>query len=64
MSSAGEPENNDLTRRQGFEVHVRHLAGGANLWQLLRTARRDRLRLPASQRHVLAEIPNEEKDSR
>ena len=64
MSSAGEPENNDLTHRQGFEVHARHPAGGASLWQLLRAARRDRLRLSASQRHVLAAIQNEEKDSR
>jgi len=59
MSSAGQPENNDLTRRQGFEVHVRHPAGAANLWQLLRAARRDRLRLPSSRRHVLAAIQNE-----
>ena len=54
MSSASQPENNDLTRRQGFEVRVRHPAGGASVWQLLRAARRDRLRLPGSQRHVLA----------
>jgi hypothetical protein len=54
MSSAGQPENNDLTRRQGFEAQVRHPAGGASLWQLLRAARRDRLRLPGSQQHVLA----------
>ena len=54
MSSAGQPENNDLTRRQGFEVQVRHPAGGARLWQLLRAARRDRLRLPGGRRHVLA----------
>ncbi len=59
MSSAGQPENNDLTRRQGFEVRVRHPAGGASLWQLLRAARRDRLRLSRSQRHVLAAIQNE-----
>jgi hypothetical protein len=54
MSSAGQPENNDVTRRQGFEVRVRHPAGGAGLWQLLRAARGDRLRWPRSQRHVLA----------
>jgi hypothetical protein len=60
MSSAGQPENNnDLTRRQGFEVQVRHPAGGARLWQLLRAARRDRLRLSGSQQHVLAAIQNE-----
>jgi hypothetical protein len=59
MSSAGEPENNDLSRRQGFEVRVRHPAGGASLWQLLRAARRDRLRLSGSQRRVLAAIQNE-----
>ena len=59
MSSAGQPENNDLTRRQGFEVRVRHPAGGASLRQLLRAARRDRLRLSRSQRHVLAAIQNE-----
>jgi hypothetical protein len=59
MSSAGQPENNDLTRRQGFEVQVRHPAGGASLRQLLRAACRDRLRLARSQRHVLAAIQNE-----
>ena len=60
MSSAGQPENNDVTRRQGLEVQVRrHPAGGARLWQLLRTARRSRLRLSASQQHVLAAIQNE-----
>jgi len=59
MSSAGEPENNDLSRRQGFEVRVRHPAGGASLCQLLRAARRDRLRWSGSQRHVLAAIRNE-----
>jgi hypothetical protein len=59
MSSAGQPENNDLTRRQGFEVRVRHPAGGANLWQLLRAVRGDRLRLARSQRHVLAAVQNE-----
>ena len=59
MSSAGQPENNDLSRRQGFEVQVRHPAGGASLWRLLRAARRDRLRLSTSQRHVLAAIQNE-----
>jgi len=59
MSSADQPENNDLTRRQGFEVQVRHPAGGASLWQPLRAAGRDRLRLSRSQRHVLAAIQNE-----
>jgi hypothetical protein len=59
MSSAGQPENNDATRRQGLEVQVRHPAGGARLWQLLRTARRGRLRLSGSQRHVIAAIQNE-----
>ena len=59
MSSAGQPENNDLTCRQGFEVHVRRPAGGASLRKLLQAARRDRLRLFTSQRHVLAAIQNE-----
>jgi hypothetical protein len=59
MSSAGQPENNDLTRRQGFEVRVRHPAGGASLRRLLRAARRGRRRLSRSQRHVLAAIQNE-----
>jgi hypothetical protein len=59
MSSAGQPENNDLTHRQGLETHARHPAGGASLRKLLRAARRDWLRLPASQRHVLAAIQNE-----
>ena len=59
MSSAGQPESNDVTRRQGSEVQVRHPAGGAPLWQRLRTARRVRLRLSGCQRHVLAAIQNE-----
>lgn len=59
MSSAGQPENNDLTCRQGFEAQVRHPAGGAGLRQLLRAARRVRLRSSRSQRHVLAAIQNE-----
>ena len=59
MSSAGQPENNDVTRRQGSEARVRHPAGGARLWQRLRTARRGRLRLSFSQRHVLAAIQTE-----
>lgn len=59
MSSAGQPENNDVTRRPGFEVQVRHPAAGARLWQRLRTARRGRLRLSSGQRHVLAAIQNE-----
>ena len=59
MFGAGQPENNDLSRRQGFEAQVWHPAGGASLWQLLRAARSDRLRLPGSQRHVLAAIQNE-----
>ena len=55
MSSAGQPDNNDLTRHQGFEVQVRHPAGRASRWQLLRAACRDRLLLAGShQRHVLA----------
>ncbi len=58
MSSAGQPENNDLTHRQGFEVHAR-LPAGASLWQRLQAARRDRLRLSAGRRHVLATIENE-----
>jgi hypothetical protein len=58
MSSAGQPENNDLTHREGFEAHVRRPAG-ARLWQMLRAARRDRLRLSAGRRHVLAAIENE-----
>ena len=59
MSSAGQPENNDVTRRQGPEGQVRHPAGGARLWQRLRTARRGRLPLSRSQRHVLAAAQNE-----
>jgi hypothetical protein len=59
MSSAGQPENNDLTHRQGFEVHVRRPSGGASLRKLLQAARRARLRLSTSQRHVLAAIQNE-----
>jgi hypothetical protein len=59
MSSSGHPENNDQSRRQGFEVRVRRPAGGASRWQLLRAACRDRLRLSGSQRHVLAAIQNE-----
>ena len=59
MSSVGQPENNDVTRRRGLEEQVRHPAGGARLWQLLRKARRRRLRLSGSQRHVLAAIQNE-----
>lgn len=59
MFSAGQPENNDVTRRQGLEAQVRQSAGGARLWQLLRTARRGRLRLPSSQRQVLAAIQDE-----
>jgi hypothetical protein len=59
MSSAGQPENNDVTRRQGPEVQVRHPAGGARLWQRLRTARRGRLPLFRGQRHVLAAVQNE-----
>jgi hypothetical protein len=58
MSSAGQPENNDLTHRQGFEVHGRRPAG-ASLWQRLQAARRARLRLSAGRRHVLATIENE-----
>ena len=59
MSSAGQPENNDVTRRQGLEVQVRHPAGGVRLWRLLRIAGRRRLRLSGNQRHVLAVIQNE-----
>jgi len=59
MSSAGQPENNDLSRRQGFEVRVRHPARGARFWPLQRPARRDRLGLPRTQRHVLAAICSE-----
>src|SRR6516164_168245 len=59
MSSSGQPENNDLSRRQGFEERVRHPAGAASLWRLLRAARRDRLGLPGSQRHVLAAIQDD-----
>ena len=59
MSSAGQPENNDVTRRQGPEVQVRHPAGGARLWQRLRTARRGRPRSRRSQRHVLAAVQAE-----
>jgi hypothetical protein len=59
MSSAGQPENNDVTRRPGSEERVRHPAGGARLWQRLRTACRGRLRLSFSRRHVLAAIQNE-----
>src|ERR1700757_3409589 len=59
MSSAGQPENNDVTRRQGAEVQVRHPAGGARLWQRLRAARTGRLPLSRSHRHVLAAVQNE-----
>lgn len=59
MSSASQPENNDVTRRPGSEVQVRHFAGGARLWRRLRTARRGRLRLSSSQQHVLAAVQNE-----
>jgi hypothetical protein len=59
MSSAGQPENNDLTPRQGFEAQARHPARGASLRRLLRAARRVRLRLSRSQRHVLAAMQNE-----
>ena len=59
MSSSGQPENNGLSRRQGFEARVRHPAGGASLWKLLRAARRDRLGLSGSQRHVLAAIQDD-----
>jgi hypothetical protein len=58
MSSASQPENNDLTHRQGSEVQVRRSAG-ASLWERLQAARRDRLRLSAGRRHVLATIENE-----
>ena len=59
MSSSGQPENNGLSRRQGFEARVRHPARRASLWRLLRTARRDRLGLSGSQRHVLAAIQDD-----
>jgi len=59
MSSSGQPENNGLSRRQGFEARVRHPARGASLWKLLRAARRDRLGLSGSQRHVLAAIQDD-----
>jgi len=59
MSTAGQSENNDLTRRQGFEVRMRHPAGGAGLWRLLRAARRDWLRFFRSQQRILAAIQNE-----
>ena len=59
MSSAGQPENNDLSRRQGFEARVRHPAGGASFWPLLRAARRGRLGWPRTQRRVLAAIRRE-----
>jgi hypothetical protein len=59
MSSAGQPENNDVTRRQGAEVQVRHPAGGARLWQRLRTARGGRLPSSRSRRHILAAVQNE-----
>lgn len=58
MSSAGQPENNDLFGRQGFAAQVRHPGGGGGLWRLLR-ARRDRRRLSRSRREVLAAIQNE-----
>jgi hypothetical protein len=59
MSSAGQPENNDLSRRQGFEAQVRHTAGGASLWRLLRAARRDLTRLSRGQRDVLVAIQDD-----
>lgn len=58
MSSAGQPENNDLSR-QGFEARVRHPAGGARFWPLLRAARSGRLGSPRTQRRVLAAIRSE-----
>jgi hypothetical protein len=59
MSSAGQPENNDLSRRQGFESRVRHPAGRISFWPLLRAARRGRLGWPRTQRRVLAAIRSE-----
>jgi hypothetical protein len=59
MSSSGQPENNDLSRRQGFEARMRHPAGGASLWPLLGAARGRRVRLSGSQRHVRVAIQNE-----
>ena len=58
MSSAGQPENNDLSRDR-FEAQMRHPAAGASRPQPPRAARRNRLRLPGSQRNVLAAIQNE-----
>jgi hypothetical protein len=59
MSSAGQPENNDLSRRRGFEARARHPAGGARFWPLIRAARRGRLGSPRTQRRVLAAIRSE-----
>jgi hypothetical protein len=59
MSSAGQPENNDVTRRQGIGMQMRHPTGRARLWQRLWTARRGRFRLSGHQRQVLAAVQNE-----
>ena len=48
MSSAGQPENDDLSRDHGCAPQVRHPAGGASRW-----------RMPRRQRHVLAATAGE-----
>lgn len=59
MSSTGQPENNDVTRRQDRGAQMRHPAGRTRIWPLLRTARRRKLHLSDSQPDVLAAISNE-----
>jgi hypothetical protein len=48
MSSAGQPENDDLSRDHGCAPQMRHPAGGASQW-----------RMPRHQRHVLAATAGE-----
>jgi hypothetical protein len=48
MSSAGQPENDDLSRDPGCAPQMRHPAGGASQW-----------RMPRHQRHVLAATAGE-----
>jgi len=59
MSSAGQPEDNDVTRRQDPEAQVRYPAGGARLRRRRRTARRGRLPSSRSQRQVLVAVQSE-----
>ena len=60
MSSAGQPENNDLSQDHDRASRARHSAAGGTRRRLLRAARRiRRLQLSRSQRHVLAAIRDE-----